>query len=453
MNPGGDFATPAAGTGFDLTRLVQGWIGHSFANDGVLLAETVEDPSTLGPTFVSMQGALSQRPVLTITYVPLTGSQSFYTTTGGALTDRLSYNVNLASGNLMVQQQEINVPGVGLSLSIGHAYNNQTSKWLMTTGSGVYLKAYRDGTMALIGPSGYQIPFVPNPAGGFFSPPAIEADLTSSGGAYALAFHGSLETYNFNTSRTAGIDVLTSIVDNSGNKLSFAYNTSNQVTSVVDTHNQTTSFTYDQCGCLTTMKDAANRSYPLGNDSNGMVTDYTDPDGGHASYTYDSTASHNLIQIQDPESNLTKFTYTLSGGVYRVASVIRVTNPSAGTGPTTTFSYNAGNTVVTDPNGHATRTYFDAFGRRTRVVDALNHTTQLSWTPDNQVSQVVDPTGAVTAVAYNARNDPTQITLPDAAKSSGVHPPSARRFTSKSSSLRRRSFLSWRFWLIMMTGA
>src|ERR1700722_9283180 len=30
---------------------------------------------------------------------------------------------------------------------------------------------------------------------------------------------------------------------------------------------------------------------------------------------------------------------------------------------------------------------------------------------------------------------------------------SARRLTSKSNSLRRRSFLSWRFWLIMMTGA
>ena len=30
---------------------------------------------------------------------------------------------------------------------------------------------------------------------------------------------------------------------------------------------------------------------------------------------------------------------------------------------------------------------------------------------------------------------------------------SARRFTSKSSSPRRRSFVSWRFWLIMITGA
>jgi YD repeat-containing protein len=86
-------------------------------------------------------------------------------------------------------------------------------------------------------------------------------------------------------------------------------------------------------------------------DEFGRLVSHRDPQNREAAFEY---TNGRLSSITDRAGTESRFTYDTWG---RVTSKIEVTDPIAGTGPTTEYTYNADNTVVEDPSGFLTTYY------------------------------------------------------------------------------------------------
>jgi RHS repeat-associated protein len=97
-----------------------------------------------------------------------------------------------------------------------------------------------------------------------------------------------------------------------------------------------------------------------------------------------------------------------------------VTNPSLGTGYTTSYTYNAADagsgtvvkTVSTDPNGHATTFHAKDNGTITKAVDALSHSRSSSYTANNDPSTLTDGLSQITTLNYDTKNNLTSLIAP-----------------------------------------
>jgi YD repeat-containing protein len=117
-----------------------------------------------------------------------------------------------------------------------------------------------------------------------------------------------------------------------------------------------TTTTLNAAGLITKLTDPGGRTYQYGYDASNRLTSYTDPAGKVTTYAYDS--SDRLTQITDPVGNVTKIVYGLSNtvgipfGRWPIDTITRVTNPGAGTGPTTRYEVcKNGETACPDGNG------------------------------------------------------------------------------------------------------
>jgi RHS repeat-associated protein len=445
-NAGGTFASPAAwtdtsvGTGsgyyhWYLAQLVQKWIYGTVANDGILLKATSE-ATTNKLSFRSSEYSNSAYwPYLKVTYQLGIGDKPSDQSVAQKLTDRLSLQVDLSSGNLLVKHAEQAVRGTGLDQNVGLYYNNLSPavwdygrSWEISTGWDVWLATNHPDGVNFYGPSGTAVHFVKNSDGSFTGPPGLDATLVRNGDqTYTITFNANQEKYNFSTD---GLSFL-SDVDKNGNRISFSYNASGSLASMTDTQGRVTTFGYVAAsGCtpptsdgfVSTMTDPSGRKFQYGYDSNCNLTTLTDAANKVTHIGYD--ASFNLTQITDPNGNVTKLAYD---GATRVTSIIRVTNVGLGTGPTTTYGYNtgAGNcaaappgdslygyTVATDPNSHAATYCYDQQGLVLQVVDPNTNSTMSSYTADQHVAAVTDPLSQTTTATYNPNNDLTKVIAP-----------------------------------------
>jgi RHS repeat-associated protein len=207
--------------------------------------------------------------------------------------------------------------------------------------------------------------------------------------------------------------MLTALTDRNGNTITDLYNSANQLASITDTQGRvTTTGAYGTNGFITSLHDPAGRPSQYAYTGN-YLTGYLDPATQQTTYAYDATG--NLNQITDPLGNVTTLAYD---GDRRVTSITRIDNPGAGTGPTTTFAYNAGatpNTVVTDANGHTTTHYYDTVGRVTQTIDARGKATSTSYTANSNVQQSTDQAGQITTYGYDSNNNRTSAHLPTGA--------------------------------------
>jgi RHS repeat-associated protein len=418
--PGGDFVANTAGGNaptsvgaagnwysWRFTQLAQDWLNGTVDNDGVLLKS--ENESVQNMLRFSSSSDLSFMPTLRITYGYATGLRDHWRYDSQQLNDRMGAGVNVATGNLVLSASDLHIAGTGLDLDVGRYYNSLSSgletigggelggMWQLGTGTDVYIKFFDDGSAAYYGPSGYEVPFVRNAAGDYVSPTALDVTLKSNtDGTYTLQSHFGGDKQNFDATGK-----LTSLVDENGNTITFAYTANAQsqtgyvLSSITDTQGRVTSFTYDGNAHLTQITDPSGRLYKYSYDAGFHLTQYTDPAGKLTKYAYTAGV---LTQITDPRNNLVKFTYDSDN---RVLTIVRGT-------ATTRFTYNAGNTVVTDPNGHATTYSYDADRRVTSVVDPLNHTTTTGYqTGDGNDSKITSITDADNNLWQFGYDDPS----------------------------------------------
>ncbi len=358
---------------WDITQLAAAWASGAVANKGLLLKYVDESTHSNLFTFNSSRAA-SNLPYMTVTYDLGKGSRSFYSFDRFTIDDSTTASVNEGNGNLLVCQQDVNLPGVaGLGLSLQHCWNSLGADphaqggWVMP-GSAVYLDAA--GTSVVYhGDTGYEVPFTPDGSGGYVHTIGFDAALTASSGtlsgcsghafAYKLTFNSDGSKQYFNSSGQ-----LVAQADQNGNAICFNYGT-NVGPSSITASGRTISFTYDSSGRPTAISysssNCASSTCTYGytySPTTGKLTVSTDPTGATTNYSYDS--SGNLTGVQDPRGNTTTFTPTTGAHtIWKVAQPAHSAHP-------TVFTYNNSGTFpvyyscptystdVTSPNGYTT---------------------------------------------------------------------------------------------------
>jgi YD repeat-containing protein len=126
--------------------------------------------------------------------------------------------------------------------------------------------------------------------------------------------------------------------DRNGRAITFAWttSTSHDIATVTDSQGRVTTVTHDVDGQITQIVDSANRTYTYTYGTAGgwgkTLRSYTDPAGGVTQYDYEP-AYPRLSSVITPGGSETRLTYYPDSDPRAglVASVTRVTDPSAGT--------------------------------------------------------------------------------------------------------------------------
>ena len=217
--PGGQFASAAEDTeavdsaagGWEywyLNRLAQDWIDGSIDNYG-LLVKSANEAVAGSSNFYSMTAASSQ-PFLEIEWSKRLGVRRDHTFDSFRLSDRIELMVNVASGNLVVRQQDLLIKGTGLPVSVERWYNGFGGSsdvgrgWSLDVGQHVRQSTYDGGdTVVIYAPSGVPWRFRRKSDGSFMAPPAaVDADLKAlPGGGHELTFRRSGEKWEFGSAQ------------------------------------------------------------------------------------------------------------------------------------------------------------------------------------------------------------------------------------------------------------
>jgi RHS repeat-associated protein len=462
--PGGEFdsskvAETQVGTStgwknWYVTKLVQDWVDGTSPDYGLMLKDSDPSPVDNEISFYASEDSWAGgHPCLEVRWEPRVGEGSAYTYNGESLNDRTSYKVNVANGNLDLVSNDINLAGTQLDLAFTRHYN---SGWGVTGGG-----QFGGGTTANMGKdvwldssdspdltkmvypgTGSAFPFFKKSGSYDWDQPAnlgMNADLKENipNDTMELTYRGSDLKYVFDSSATTG-GGLTEIRDKNGQHIDFNYDASGNMTSMVDTQGRTLGVTVNGDGFVTQIQDPTGRlwkyQYGTGVEYN-LIKKYTDPEGRETLYDWDGNQNL-LLKVTTPGGRQTKFGYDSSK---RLASVIRVDNTVAQTGPTTSYAYYTGGgvcasdqnrTVVTDPRGKQT-TYCSAQkdDRVAKVVDAKGHEQSKQYTTFGNVQQLTrpgTPTNSVSALNWDSStNNLTGGTSPTGGQFSVGYTPGA----------------------------
>ena len=336
--------------------------------------------------------------------------------------------VNLATGNLIVQYTDETLAGTGADLQQTRTYNSlgsastegedlwrywgekriRLSGTLNTAGSRVY-RTTGDGHEAVYTWNGSA--YVSSEGSG------ADDTIVRSGSQWVWTEGSSriVERYNTNNGR------IVSSRDTSGNGFDYIYNGSNLIEMTDVGSGQTIKLLWGAQGRVwqvQTIEDGASQPVRQVNyryDDQGrlseIVTDLTLDNQIHGAQTYvtqytyediNGTFSNRIASISHGDGTQVNYTYVNHGGTYKIHTV---TDQNG----TTTFTYNANNTQVTNGEGEVTTYHFDSQQRLVQVVtSAVGGVTQsIQYTYDNKdnVTRVTDGFGEVTTYGYDANSN------------------------------------------------
>lgn len=362
--PGGDFDPAAAATTTGLssstpgwkmwnpTQLVQSWLDGKTPNHGFLLKAGTEAVNNV-LKFDSNYTKYKSPPYIAVTYQPRAGDLPRYTLDQHPLLDGLNAQVNVANGNLMLDQEDVVFDDTDYDYGIGHVYNNLSidtptvgGGWQLGGPTDVGLEVFPDGGVGLYGPTGWAKGFVRKTDGTFTSPPGLDATLVKeTNGTYTLTWTETNDKWKFTSDGR-----LTSISDDAEGSISYTYDAYGQLTGMTDSEGRKVTPTYDAWGFLRTL-DEPGGQHLYDQDSHGSLRVYTAPNGDRTTFNYD--LNYNLVQVLYPGGEI-RFAYDASN---RVTSVTRVLSTG---NQTTTYVYGTGTTTVTEPTGRKTIYTYDA---------------------------------------------------------------------------------------------
>ena len=230
--------------------------------------------------------------------------------------------VHLVHGNYFYSNQDLFIPGRGLSLEVirkydshdlydgpfGHGwkFNYDTKLTEVTDEVDVWVIIRRADGVRLI--------FLKNPDGTYASPQGRQdALIRNADGTFAWHESGcgtcGGNSYDFDAS-----GYLKQIKDAYDNKMTFDYDMDGNLIEVTDASGRQLNITYGANNKVSTVTDPAKRIFKYGYDTNQNLITYTDPMGYITRYAYDS--GHRLIGITDPRGNAaTTVTYDDQGRV------------------------------------------------------------------------------------------------------------------------------------------
>lgn len=345
-----------------VTKMVQEWAngpnapaGEGYAKDGLIIKDQTDNQT---PNLLKFDSTgSSEYPYLEIAHEPRgEGSEPQYTMLSTPLTDRSSMSVNVASGNLMLESDDLHMAGVaGLDFESIRTWNSlnlegveEYGQWSDSNFNANRLWPYSDGTVAMEGPTGAWFTFVHQANDSFITPPGIKALMCEtgspepcpkslpSGSKYRLTYDASGTYVNYNAEGLGS-----GVHDRFGNVISVEYGKESGKV-YTDTHNH--KIEELQAGMFVTeIKDLSggrNTKYEYsGNDEAAPLVSYTDANGKVTKYTYERCGGAEICVVSsatDPNGHITTFKYDSND---RVTEIKRVTKTSPDTGPTTRFVY------------------------------------------------------------------------------------------------------------------
>ena len=411
IRPGGDIGPVADQEGEEdsgntywyPTAAVQDWADGTTKDYGLLVAKMSAADGDLLTLHSSESSNVDNWPQLKVNYTDRIGMLDSYQFPSEQLWDRMQLHVNLASGNLVLEADDLSLPGVaGHDLGLARFYNSRFrgnghfgKGWSSSMGYDVRLEPQADRSVGFFGPSGYVTRFERKPDGTFARPDGIDAKLVREADeSYLLQFDKSGVRYLFTKN-----GLLTSVKDQHNNTISLTYRELDSPTpkldTITDSQGRRVSFAHNG-RFITGMTDqAGGRSYGYGYDAEDRLTGYTDPDGGSTTFGYEGD---NVTSITDPRGNRTTISYDNQD---RVKSITRASNNG---GPTTEFDYDSQRTdcpqdapqgvILKDPRGNKTTYCGDTRDRVRRVIDAKGHKQDVSWRPGARSNPAYTESGA-----------------------------------------------------------
>jgi YD repeat-containing protein len=384
------------------TDLVQRWVTGETAENGLQLAAEPGSP-TAQYTFTSTEGDSGHWPAIDISWDELQGLSGPFTQDSQLLGDGSQLSVNVANGALTYRANDVSLPGTdGMDLDVARQWNSASweDQWRSQYGQGwfaglgeTWIDQPKDGGVYLMDETGTPWRFGTDGAGGYTSPPAIDAQLCTiedtgtsctrdgvDGGAhYKLTYTTSGRKLYFAT----GGPTL-AVKDANNNMISADWG--NSAITFSATQDRSVSLHVGPYGYADTMTDGTHTAhYTLDAATHTYLTSVQDVDGNTTCYEYNDAGY--LTKITDPQGRQTRIEWEQPDWYgpgkltsWRISKIIRVLDPTDPTNPannpTTTYSYDLPNrtTVVTDPAGNATTTPTDD-GQTTYTYDKLLHVT------------------------------------------------------------------------------
>ncbi|WP_005034643.1 Ig-like domain repeat protein [Holophaga foetida] len=344
--------------------------------------------------------------------------------------------VNIATGNLVLQDVDGVLEGLGLDVASLRTYNSQgganftnNDGWLngqyksvVKLGDGSYQRTDIDGsTTVYVWNAERQLYVETLSPGGAADTIQVNGDTSltwTSGGS------GATERY-----QGSGSGLIQSSQDSSGNVLSYTY-TGNLLTRVTTADGESINYSYSGNNLMsvsTTLKsgtvlnlitytyDTSNRlssvSVTLNPEGLDKVTAGETLTAYTTSYTYDGT-SNRVASITQPDGTHLAFTYVLADGQFKIATV------TDGNNQVTSFAYNTttNTTTVTDPLGVAASYQYDSKGQLTQVRTGITAgyptgQTLLTYSYTStlgEVASITDGLGRVTTLSYDEKGNLTK---------------------------------------------
>ncbi|HVE53283.1 MAG TPA: Ig-like domain repeat protein, partial [Ramlibacter sp.] len=342
--------------------------------------------------------------------------------------------VNVSTGNLVLQEMDAALFGIGGVAATVRTYNSQgqfdhdnVDGWRGAPYRSVLLQG--DGTLLRTDIDGSSKSFAWDADEGAYlavltAGEALDRISVDGAGLYVFTdgTTGRVETY-----QGSGAGLILSSADTSGNTLAYTYNASNRLERVENQAGEAVNYTYagdnlvqvssELAGGVVVQEvsytyDALNRlqSVRVALNPNGDL-----PPGATSSATYTTTYTYSgdstrVATVTQGDGTRLSFAYVLQGGSYKVSSV------TDGLGRITRFAYNAATltTTVTDALGVASTYRYDAAGQLAQVkmgVTAANPNglTQLSYTYDSRGNalSITDGLGQAVTFEYDARGNQT----------------------------------------------
>lgn len=468
---------------------VKEWIANPTLNHGMLIRGTAET-TKIYKKFISSENttAADYQPKMVITYKTPNrlGLESYWDYASHNLTNGLN-QVNLGTNNNIIQYTDfslLNYGGFGLDFT--RTYNSKDYErsdfgtgWSFNGSEKLYISPteinYKDsdGTDHFFNWNG--IRYVP-PVGNYDKLEKITNSLyrmTASNG------HTTLYTVKEDTADTAiKVAYITEQSDLNGNKITYAYNTKNQLSSITTNLGTSLLFTYNGEGYISkiqndsqevnysytgqhltrvaTKKDATEFTFThFTYGTNGQLTQVTDSEGHIMNYEYNS--SMDLISVTEPALEMQKPSKTVYS-LDRPNFTMRVTSPE---GDVTTYQLNANFVVtrITAPSGEVTTytmdnnynvlsetnqntnygmtyTYdtkgnlldqvdtkdaresytYDSLGNVLTHTDAANNVSTNTYDTKGNLITSISPKNEKTSYVYNTRGDLIEVTYPSGNK-------------------------------------
>ena len=350
------------------------------------------------------------------------GDRPYFQYESFPISDRANLKVNVASGNLVIANNDLTVAGTGPAYTLARTFNSTTGedrqfghKWTASYATSERLARNADGTLSYWGPTGTVSLITPKTGGGWNVSGDVDAELIDlvSYGTFVMRFHHARagrsagdQVVFYNNTSSARDGLMGSLVDLYGNTVDTTWvGTGTEVDEAVDTQARPFEYTYTS-GRVTTINDPnGSRDVDYSYDGNGDLRTFTDANGAVTSYdSYD--AAHNPHTITGPAGNVINLDFDAQNRVIEVDQIIdAVATP-------TTFDYydtvNLGGnyyTEVTNPRTYATTYDYDNANRVVLATDALGATQASSYDDNSNVDTVTDGANNVTTSSWSTANN------------------------------------------------